>query len=89
VTQSDETDPGSLSSRGSSPTRLRVGQIGTVSVKLTGTGLCWRLVYDDCGHALEFAREGLEDPVRLVQFVQRNFAKCLTCHQIARTADRD
>jgi hypothetical protein len=55
--------------------RMRVGRIGEV----TAVGQCWQLEYLDCGHAQEFAREGLEDPDRLVQCIERNFSECLTC----------
>jgi hypothetical protein len=54
---------------------MRVGHIGAV----TGVGECWRLAYDHCEHVQEFAREGLEDPERLVHVIERNFAECLMC----------
>jgi hypothetical protein len=58
-----------------SSARMRVGRIGEV----TGVGGCWRLEYLDCEHVQEFAREGLEDPERLMQCIERNFSECLTC----------
>jgi hypothetical protein len=71
MTPSEET----YSSAHASSARLRVGEIGEV----TGVGPCWRLAYDHCDHVQEFAREGLEDPGRLVLFIQRNFSECLGC----------
>src|ERR1700730_5994725 len=55
--------------------RLRVAEIGEV----VGIGPCWRLAYDECGHVQQFAREGLEDPAKLVLNIQRNFRECLAC----------
>jgi len=54
---------------------MRVAEIGEV----TGVGGCWRLAYDHCAHVQEFAREGLEDPERLLHVIERNFSECLSC----------
>ena len=67
--------PDGLSLLDQSTARMRVGHIGEV----TGVGECWRLTYDHCEHVQEFAREGLEDPDRLVHVIERNFSECLTC----------
>lgn len=78
MTPSDETSSSAIQSPYESSARLRVGTIGEV----TGVGQCWRLAYDRCDHVQQFAQEGLEDPTRLVLFVQRNFPECLTCRLV-------
>jgi hypothetical protein len=75
MTPNEETFPSGIPITHLSSARLRVGGIGEV----TGVGPCWSLAYDHCEHVQEFAREGLEDPDRLVLCIQRNFSECLTC----------
>ena len=75
MTPSKETCSSAIPSAYVSSARLRVGEIGEV----TGVGPCWRLAYDHCNHVQQFASEGLEDPGRLVLYIQRNFPECLTC----------
>lgn len=57
---------------------VSVGNIG----ELTDRGEYWELVYFVCGHTLELARFGLEEPDRVVTHIQRHYAQCLTCRQL-------
>ncbi|MDQ3811647.1 MAG: hypothetical protein M3336_15305 [Chloroflexota bacterium] len=54
---------------------MHVTEIG----ELTDRQTHWQLVYDQCGHDLEFARLGLDDPEQAVREVRRHYADCLTC----------
>jgi hypothetical protein len=47
--------------------------------ELTDHDTYWRLTYDECGHAQEFPREGLDEPEGAAFFVRRHYTFCLTC----------
>jgi hypothetical protein len=43
----------------------------------------WRLVYERCGHSLELAHAGLEDPQQAEAYIRRGLAECLSCRAAA------
>ena len=47
----------------------------------------WHLVYDQCGHAQQFARAGLEQLEQAAREVQQYYAECLTCRLGNRRVD--
>ena len=47
--------------------------------ELTEHRAYWLLVYERCGHRLELAHAGLEDPLRAEAYIRRGLAECLTC----------
>jgi hypothetical protein len=51
--------------------------------ELTAYRAYWRLVYDQCGHSLEFMRAGREDPQQVETYIRRGLAACLTCQATA------
>ena len=57
--------------------------------ELTEHRAYWLLVYERCGHSLELAHAGLEDPQQAEAYIRRGLAECLTCRAAAVAASAD
>jgi hypothetical protein len=54
--------------------------------ELIDRGTHWHLIYDQCRHYQQLAREGIEEPEQAARDILRYFAECLTCRLAARAA---